>query len=297
MSVITITTVGFGEVHPLSTGGRVFTGLLIILGVGAITYALSTVTNYVLAGEVLGLIKERRMRRVIESMQGHYVVCGFGELGRQVCGELKRNHRALVVVDISEASTRKASEMGYLTVHGDAGIDLVLRQAGIERASGLLVATDDDATNLLVVLTARVLNNQLSIVARANLEEVASKLHRAGADKVLFPHGIAGRRMAQMLINPEICDFLDVVTHDESLELLLENFKIVAGSPIEDQNLRNSRVRERTGASIVGLRRPGEGIIASLRPDTVLRAGDTVFALGTRDQVENLSVLLSSEQN
>lgn len=297
MAVITVSTVGFSEVHPLSTHGRLFTGILILLGVGAITLSVGLITNYFLAGELQGILRGRRMQRIIDSLSGHYIVCGYGEMGHQVCRELRRKGCDLVVVDVSESAVTQAREEGYLAFHGDAGLDHVLKQCGLERAKGLVVATDDDATNLLVVLTARVLTSEMPVVARANLEEVTEKLLRAGADRVLFPQSIVGRRMAQMLLNPEICDFLDVVSHDESLELLLENFQVCQGSLVADKSLEESRIRDLTGASLVGLKRPGRGVISSLRSDTVLRKGDIVFALGTRDQVEKLGRLIDSECN
>lgn len=295
MSVITVTTVGFSEVHPLSTNGRIFTGALIMLGVGAITLSVGLITNYFLAGELQGILRGKRMQRIIDSLSGHYVVCGYGEVGHQVCRELAREGCELVVVDVSEEAVSQARDEGYLAFQGDAGLDPVLRKCGLERAKGLVVATDEDATNLLVVLTARVLRSDIAVVARANLEEVTEKLLRAGADRVMFPQSIVGRRMAQMLLNPEICDFLDVVSHDESLELILENFRICQGSLLERKSLEESRIRDLTGASLVGLKRPGRGVISSLTPDTVLEEGDIVFAFGTRDQVEKLGRLIDSE--
>jgi voltage-gated potassium channel len=294
MAIITVTTVGFSEVHPLSVPGRVFTAILIVLGVGGITFTFTSVTNYIVAGELRGFLKERKMQRVIDTLSGHYVVCGFGEMGRQVCQELRRKSCELVVVDIREEAVAKARDLGFLALQGDAGVDVVLKNAGISRASGLVVATNEDATNLLVVLSARVLRADMPVVARANLEEVAKKLQRVGADRVISPQSIAGRRMAQMLLNPEICEFLDIVSHDESLELLLENFRIVPHSILSGKSLRDSRIRELTGASIVGLKRPGEGILSSLKPDSVLETGDIVFALGTREQVESLSLMIES---
>jgi voltage-gated potassium channel len=292
MAIITVFTVGFSEVHPLSLEGRLFTAFLILLGVGGLTYTFGTVSNYVIAGELRGFLRERRMKRIIDSLSGHFVICGYGEMGRQVCRELYRQGCSLVVLDISLQAVQQAREQGYLAVQGDAGLDSALKECGIERAEGLVVATDDDSTNLLVVLSARGIRSDLAIVARANLEEVIEKLRRAGANRVLFAQMVAGRRMAQMLLNPEICDFVDVVTHDESLELLLENFSLCRGSGLENKTLRDSRIRELTGASVVGLKREGVGIIPSLTPSTMLLADDIVFALGTREQLNKLAARL-----
>ena len=294
MSIITVFTVGFTEVHPLTQRGEVFTIVLILLGLGGITYTFSAITNYIVAGELKDILKGRRMRRYIDSVSEHSVVCGYGEMGRQVCKELRRKGKTLVIVDISEEAVDQARKDGFLAVHGDAGLDSVLIQCGIERADGLVVATDEDASNLLVVLSARGFREDIPIVARANLEEVREKLLRSGANGVLFPQGVAGRRMAQMLLHPEISDFVDVITQDESLELILENFVVSEGSGLENRSLKESRIREQTGASIVGLKREKEGVIPSLKSNTVLRAGDIVFALGTREQLDKLGKSLES---
>jgi len=294
MSIITVFTVGFTEVRPLTQNGELFTVVLILLGLGGITYTFSTITNYIIAGELRGFLRGQRMRRYIDSLSEHYVVCGYGEMGRQVCKELHRKGKTLVIVDIAEEAVGQARDDGFLVLQGDAGLDSVLIQCGIERAKGLVVATDDDATNLLVVLSARGLRDDLPIIARANLEEVREKLLRSGATGVLFPQGVAGRRMAQMLLNPEITDFLDVISYDESLELILENFIVSEASGLENKSLKDSRIRELTGALVVGLKREGIGVIPSLKSSTVLRAGDMVFALGTREQLEKLGEQLNS---
>jgi voltage-gated potassium channel len=292
MAVITVTTVGFGEVYPLSNPGRLFTAVLIVLGVGAFTYTFGILTDYIIAGELSGFLKERKMKRLIESLRDHYIVCGYGEMGHQICLELARKSCPIVIIDNRESAVARAHDHGFLAVLGDAGMESVLRECGIERAAGIVVATDVDATNLLVVVTARLLKPQTPIVARANLEEVSAKLQRAGANRVLVPQAIVGRRMAQMLLHPEISDFMDVITHDESLELILESLNIDTNSGLVNLSLAESKIRERTGASIVGLKRPGQGILASVDPNTVLRAGDTIFALGTREQVESLADIL-----
>lgn len=296
MSIITVFTVGFTEVQPLTQRGELFTIVLILLGIGGITYTFSLITNYLVAGEIQGFLRGKRMRRYIDSLSDHCVVCGYGEMGRQVCKELHRKGKSLVVVDIAEEAAGHAQDDGFLAIQGDAGIDAVLIEAGIERAKGLVVATNDDATNLLVVLSAKGFRNDLPIVARANLEEVRDKLLRSGATGVLFPQGVAGRRMAQMLLHPEISDFLDVIAHDETLELILENFTVREGSGLENRSLKESRIRELTGASVVGLKREGAGVIPSLTSTMVLQAGDIVFALGTRDQLDKLQEQLGVDQ-
>lgn len=292
MAIITVTTVGFGEIHPLKPAGRLFTAVLILLGVGGITYSFSALTNYMVAGELRGVLEKRGMKRQIKLMKKHYIVCGFGRVGYQVCAELKREGHPLVVVDANQSSIERARAQGYPVAMGNAGNDQVLSEAGVERAQGLVAAVDSDAANLLVVLSARALNRDLYIVARANFEDTESKLLRAGADRVISPYSLGGRRMAQMLLRPDVVDFLDVVMHDESLELLLENLTVGSGCVLDRCAVGKARIRERTGANILGLKRKEEGIIISLEPSTVLYAGDVLIALGTRPQLEVLAQMV-----
>lgn len=296
MSVITVTTVGFAEVRPPSTSGQIFTMLLIVLGVGGITYTFTAVTNYIIQGELQGVIEERRMNRTIRALKNHYVVCGYGEMGEEVCLELEREGCEVVVIDHDPSAYEAAKDAGHPSVQGDAGMDENLERAGIDRARGLVAATDDDATNLLVVLSARALNSKLNIVARANNAQSPDKLLRAGADRVLFPYSIAGRRLAQMLIRPEVCDFLDVVAHDESLELLLENFTVDEAAELRGQTVKEAQVRKLTGAHIVGLKKDGR-VVSGLDAETTLETGDIVIALGTREQVTKLGKMLGAIQS
>ncbi len=292
MAVITVTTVGFGEIYPLSPVGRVFTTVLIVLGVASITYAFSALTNYVIAGELGGILERRRMARRVNSLRDHYIVCGFGRVGHQVCSELMREGQPLVVVDADLPSVEQVSSQSYPVVIGDAGDDQVLQEAGIERARGLVAAVDSDAANLLVVLSARALNPDLYIVARANLEDTEAKLLRAGADRVISPYSLGGRRMALMLIHPDVVDFLDVVMHDESLELFLEDLTVGHGCTLDQCSIGEARIRKVTGANILGLKREEGKIVISPEASTVLYPGDVLIALGTRQQLESLSELV-----
>jgi voltage-gated potassium channel len=292
MSIITVTTVGFGEIHPLSPVGRLFTTVLIVLGVAGITYSFSALTNYVIAGELGGILERRRMTRRVNSMREHYIVCGFGRVGHQVCVELKREGQPLVVIDANPRSIERAESQGYPVVVGDAGNDQILQAAGIDWARGLVAAVESDAANLLVVLSARALNPAIYIVARANLEDTETKLLLAGADRVISPYSLGGRRMALMLVHPVVVDFLDVVMHDESLELLLEDLTVGQGCTLDQCSIGEARIRKVTGANILGLKRKEGGIVISPEASTVLYTGDVLVALGTRQQLEALAALV-----
>ena len=294
MAIITVTTVGFAEVYPLSRVGRLFTAVLIVLGVAGITYAFSALTNYVIAGELGGILERRRMARGVNSLRDHFIVCGFGRVGHQVCVELMRERQPLVVVDANLPSIEQATSQGYPVVIGDAGDDQVLQEAGIERARGLVAALDSDATNLLVVLSARALNLDLYIVARANLEDTEAKLLRVGADRVISPYSLGGRRMALMLVRPDVVDCLDVVMHDETLELLLEDLTVGHGCTLDQYSIGEARIRKVTGANILGLKREEGKIVISPEASTVLYPGDVLIALGTRQQLEALAELVNA---
>ncbi|MCK4341064.1 MAG: potassium channel protein [Phycisphaerae bacterium] len=291
MAVITVSTVGFREVQDPGPVGRMFTIVLIVFGVGAFMYLVTSVANYVIAGELHGLWSQRRMEKQIAHLTDHYIICGFGRMGSQVVLDFKRQNHAVVVVDTSEEALHKATEQGCLVVHGDAGDDEVLKQAGVERARGLVSCVAGDAGNLMAVLSARTLNEKLFIVARVIVERNTSKLQAAGANRILWPYGLSGRRMAQMALRPNVVEFLEFVMHDEELELWLEEVTIAIGSELQDAAIGSAAIREKTGAMLVAIRqRTGKMLIAP-PPKTVLTAGDIAVALGTRDQLQHLREL------
>jgi voltage-gated potassium channel len=294
MSVITVSTVGFTEVHEPGPAGRVFTIFLILIGVGAFAYLATSVANYIITGEIEGYWSRRRMEKTIARLTDHYIVCAFGRMGSQVADEFNREGRPVVVVDPHEDAARKARDAGFLVVQGDAGDDDVLRQAGVERARALVSCLDDDAGNLLVVLSARALNEKLFLVARTNHHETASKLAAAGANRVLWPYGLSGRRMAQMALRPNVVEFLEIVMHDQELELLLEEVPIAIGSVLADQSIGALDVRGKTGTMLVAVRQRTGRMHVAPASDTVLSAGDIAVALGTREQLQRLRSLATN---
>jgi len=291
MAVITVTTVGFGEVRPLDAPGRVFTIILVLFGVGAFTYCATTVANYLIAGEIKGFLTRRKMEQQIRQLDNHFIVCGYGRMGTEVAREFRRQSQPLVVIEQDRAAADRAVQAGHLTLHGDAQNDEVLRTAGVQRARGLVAVLDTDAANLMVTLSARTLSEKLFIVSRVNSEASESKLIAAGANRVLFPHGLGGRRIAQMALRPNVVEFLEVVMHDEELELWLEELPVGIESPLDGRAIGSANIRGATGANIVALRqRTGKLTVAPL-PETVVQAGDILIALGTRAQLSALREL------
>ncbi len=291
MTVITLSTVGFSEVRPLSPVGRLFTTGMIVAGVGAVTYLFAAISQYIVSGELTGSIRKARMQQRIDDLSGHFVICGYGRVGQQVQLDLERKGKQCVVVEANEDALGDAPP-GTLVVVGDAADDDVLLRAGIERAAGLVAATGDDATNLFVALSAHTLNLDLPIVARANDPATEPKLIRAGATHVISPYTLSGRRIARQLLYPSVTDFLDVVMHSGGLELWLEECHIAAGSDLHDKTAHEAEVRKLTGANVLAVRRHDQGAIMTNPPvEMRFEPGDVLIALGTRSQLEALGTL------
>jgi len=284
-TVTTFATVGFREVQPLDDAGKVFTIVLILVGVGTALYTFSVVLETLLEGHLSRLFGRRRMERQIEAMRDHVIVCGWGRVGRAIGSELTAAHADLVVVDRDAA---RVGDLGLPTVVGDATEDRVLEQAGLWRARALIAAVDNDAANLFVTLSARALRPDLFIVARARLEETEEKLRRAGADRVVNPQSIGGTRIAAFVLQPNVTEFLDVVMHDRNLEFRLEEVRVPSGSAIAGQTIRDSHLRDATGALVLALREKDGGFNTNPSPDTEISPGHVLIAIGTPDELAAL---------
>jgi len=287
-TVTTISTVGFREVHPLSTGAQIFTMGLILGGVGTVLYSFTVLLEGVVEGQIQEVLGRRRMDRQIAQMAGHVIVCGFGRVGRNLAHYVSAAGQDIVVVENDPA--RAATAQGTVhVVRGDATSDEILREAGIERARVLVTALNTDADNLFVTLTARSLRRDLFIVARARVESSEPKLAQAGADRVVNPQGIGGARMAAFVLQPHVAEFLDVVMHDGSLEFRLEEVALPQGSPLAGKSLREAHIRDSTGALILALRDSGGEFTMNPAPETVLCAGQILISIGTEAQLKALA--------
>lgn len=286
-TVTTITTVGFREVHPLGTAGKIFTIVLIITGVGTALYAFGVVLEALVEGHLRQHMEGRRMEREIARMSGHAIVCGWGRVGRSVGVHLAGLGTQVVVVDRSpeRVSTVPAE---IRSIIGDVTNDDVLREAGIMRASALIAAIDTDAENVYVTLSARALRPDLIIVARARNETSESKLLRAGATRVVNPQRIGGQRMAAAAKQPNVVEFLDVVMHDGSLEFRLEEVQVGANSTLSGRTLRETEPGGSTGALVLALRHPGGTFTTNPHLETRIEAGAVLIAIGTGPQLAAL---------
>lgn len=291
MTVITITTVGFQEVEPLSEAGRIFTLSLIVGGVGLVAYSLGTAATFVLDGEWRAHWQNRRRRRMLSQLSEHAIVCGYGRVGRHVAQELQREGLPFVVVDSDPDKVAHVRRDGYLALQGNAANEAHLAQAGIARARYLIAAVNSDAENVFIVLTAHSLNPDLLIVARANYEESEPKLLRAGANRVIVPYMISGRRMVSTLLRPEVSDFLDEVMHSTELELFLEQTTLAPQSPLVGQTLAQAQVRNALGVTVLAYKQPGANLTTSPDPSISLQPGARLFVLGTRAQLQALERL------
>ncbi|MDA8686604.1 potassium channel protein [Robiginitalea sp.] len=289
MTIITVTTVGFQEVHPLSDAGRLFTIFLITSSVFIFAFAISVITEYLLSKNSLGNLKRKKVKQRIDQFQRHVIVCGFGRNGSQAAQRLKAFNRSFVIVEKNRDTIEK-HENEFLFVEGDVNEDHVLEQAGIHRASFLIVALPDDATNLFVVLTARQLNPRLFIISRASQLSSVRKLQLAGADKVIMPDKIGGDHMASLVVIPDLVTFMDKLSlegeHNTNLEeVSIEDFR----DHIECKTLRDLDLRRKTGCTIIGYIKPDGAYIINPEADLPLEPRSKVIVLGRPEQIRKLN--------
>ena len=290
MVVTTVATVGFGEVHPLSPAGRLFTMLLIFIGVGSLFYAFGSIMSYVFEGHLVRQLEVRRMESRVQRITDHFVLCGYGRVGRQVAQELLREGIALVIIDVNQESLDDASRDGHLVVHGNAADDDVLREAGLTRARGLVAAVAEDADNIFVTLSAHALRPELPIVARANRQDAVRKLHLAGASHVVSPYIMAGRQMAMLAVRPTAVDFVETLLRGAGGDLLLEDIVVAPDSPLVDASVAEVRSRFVGTAVLLAIRR-GNRVLAPLSDDQVVGAGDALAVTGTEVQLRSVEAL------
>jgi voltage-gated potassium channel len=285
-TVTTVATVGFREVQPLSTTGKVFTIVLILLGVGTTLYALSVLIETLFEGRLQDLLGRRRMERTIDAMHGHVIICGWGRVGRSIAGEVSAAGRDLVVID---ENVDRLEDCPYANVVGDATEDTVLSAAGLDRAAAVVAAVDQDAANSFITLSARARRPDIFIVTRARSIESEEKLRRAGADRVVNPQNIGGARMAAFVLRPNVAEFLDVVMRERNLEFRLEELEVDDASPIAGSTLAEAHLRDRTGALVLALRDPEGRFVTNPAPHTTIAAHHVLIAIGTEDELSALS--------
>jgi voltage-gated potassium channel len=298
MVLTTLTTIGYGEVHPLSQVGRYFNVGIIFAGVGLVFLILGALGQALLEFEFNNLFGRRKMEREIGRLQGHYIICGAGRVGRAVARQLESNPAQFIILDNNEAKVaRIREETNWLVVHADATLEAQLLAARIDQAAGLVAATTTDATNTYVILTARGLNPNLKIIARASEEGAEKHMRTAGADQVISPYGFAGFRIAQAFLRPHVMNFLEVaLLRSSELGLELEELTIEPSSVYVGQGLRSSRIRHDLGITVLAIKREGEEMKYSPAADALLCAGDHLIVMGEPSRLRELELLAGAKK-
>lgn len=293
MTTITITTVGYGIIgESLSSTGMIFTIILIIVGTGLALYILINIAEYILSEFLLGRVEKRRVTKMISGLKKHYIICGLGRVGTQIAKELTNNKVGFIIIDLADKAIEICKENSWLYIKGDATHDEILLEAGIKRAKALFAALDTDSQNVYTTLSAKSLNPQIFIVARATAKQTEGKLEKAGADRVTSPQILGGRRMAAMALQPVVADFLDTVMGTDNIELRLLEIQIKPGSKLDGKTIVEASQKHELGALIISVIEPGEKTTYKHPgPDTILAAGKSLIALGTREQIQMLSIL------
>ncbi len=293
MTLITMTTVGYREVHDLSTQGRIFNSVVIFFGVTTMFFAIGMMTQTIIELELAEFFGKRRVKRMIDKLENHYIVCGFGRVGRGAAAELKRSGAPFVVVDRDESRVERAVRAGMLAMTGDSTSDETLKEAGIERARGVVAALATDADNLFLVLSAKTLNPMVNVSARSGEEEAEQKLRRVGADVVFTPYNITGYRLAQALLRPQVSEFLDFTTQNMGLNVSIEQVAVGENSDVVGKSLAQMQVRRELGVIVLAIRRSDGAMHFNPPADAVISGGDCLIVMGEPGNLRNLEKLLA----
>jgi len=280
MTVITVTTVGYREVHTLSRAGEVFTSILLVLGVGTAFYAFTLGATIVVEGGLAKRLRRHRVNRMIDELDGHFILCGFGRIGSVIADEFRQQDIPFVVVERDPVRVEEALERGILVVEADASREETMKRLRIDKARGLVAAVGTDAENVYTILTARVLAPGLFIVGRAETEDAERKIRRAGADRVVSPYAIGAQQMAQTALRPAVVDFVKLATQAGNLDLAMEQIRVLAGSSLAEQTLIEANLRHRFGVIVVGIQRAGGRMEFNPAPDAVMKDSDQLVVLG-----------------
>ncbi|WP_372368431.1 TrkA family potassium uptake protein [Candidatus Uabimicrobium sp. HlEnr_7] len=287
MTLITVTTIGYGEIHSLSAYGRMFTSVVIVTGVGVMGYFLGTFTQYIVEGEIRKTFGLRKMKKDIKNLNNHYIVCGYGKVGRQVCEELRHRGIETIVIESDRTMADHALHDGFYAIHDDAAADDAMNKAKIQNAKGLVGAVGSDADNVFITLTAKELNPNIFVVVRAESPSSQKKLRRAGANRVISPDLIGGKKMALAAIRPNIVEFMDIITPDEKTNFTIEEIIVESGSSIAGLTIKESKVRQTAGVIIIGIKKNGDFIFNPLAEDRII-GGDILIVVGNEKQLDTM---------
>jgi len=288
-TVVTLTTIGYGDFAPKTRGGMLFTVALVIFGVGTMLYTVGLVAQVMVEGRLMNIMGRGRMEKTIDKMSNHYIICGCGRIGMLIARELAAEKVPFLVMDNNPEAIERIQEEGFVFFRGDATHDKSLIGAGIKRARGIVCVLPSDAQNLYVILTAKELNPDIWILSRSEEEASEHRLLRAGADRVMSPYTLGGNRMAMAILRPAMLDFIEITTRRQSLELRMDELPICDGSPLIGQSLEESEIRQRYGLIIVAVKKDSGKMIFNPVAGYVIQNGDKLIALGEEDNVSKLS--------
>lgn len=286
MTIITITTTGFKEVHPLSSAGQIFTVILIMLSFGTILYIGGTGVQYIIESK---FFRRQRMQRQMVNLKDHYIVCGFGRMGTHICEKLNEAKVSFIVIENNPANFVKLEKCGYLYDNGNATSDETLLRVGVERAKGIVCVLSTDPENVFTTLSAKVLNPKIFVVARAIEEDSESKLIKAGADRVVKPYDLGGTRMAEIVLRPGVMDFIEVVAGSKHVDIHIEEITVKNGSKMHKKTLAELPLRTQFNTIIVAIQNEEKGIfIYNPKGDTIVDEGNKLIAIGEESYLDKL---------
>jgi voltage-gated potassium channel len=293
MTLYTVSTVGYSELHPLSRAGRVFNSFLIFFGVTVIFFAIGAMTQTIVQLELGDIFDKRRMRRMIDKLANHYIICGFGRVGRGAAEELRAAGAAFVIVDRDPERVEQAIKTGMLAVQADSTLDETLHAVGVTKARGLIAALGTDADNLFVILSAKTLNPLLNLAARVAEEEAEQKLRRAGADAVFAPYAITGHRLAQALLRPHVSQFLDFTDKSLGVDVAIEQVRVGDASEYVSKSLQQTQLRRDLGVVVLAVRKSSGAMLFNPPAETEIQGGDYLIVMGRHADLRKLESLLT----
>ena len=294
MVVITLATVGFGETHPLTFHGRIFTIVLILVWAGIGFYALSSIIQPIIEGEIRKVLGRKKLEKEIRNLKDHYIVCGFGRMGSYISRELRNASVSYIIIEKDERLREKLERENYLYLYGNASEDEVLIEAGVKKARGLVAVVASDADNVYITLTARQLNPNLFILARSTNESSERKLQQAGANKVISPYQMGAVRMVQAILRPAVVDFIEIAFHGKSMELQCEEFLVKPNSSLVGSSLQEAEIRKNLGVIIVAIKGTSGKMVFNPSRDVRINAGDTLITLGEKKDLVRLEKILQT---
>ncbi len=294
LTLSTITTIGYPEPRPLGHGGQVFNAFLIIFGVSAVFVSVGAMTQAIIEFELQGRFGERRNKKMIQQLHDHFIVCGFGRVGRNASLEFQRTGAPFLVIDRNDQRVMKAMHAGMLAVVADATQDDSLREVGVLRAKGLIAALASDADNLFIILSAKALNPRLTVVTRASEEEAGEKLRRAGADTVLTPFSMAGRQLADLLLRPQVVEFMDFARSNIGTGVVVEQVRVAPGTEVTAKTFGELQELRRSGVIVLAIRKQGGETTFNPPAEFAISAGDVLIVMGERANLQRLEKILTT---